>query len=126
MSRKLTESAIEDFALRLFERLGYSYIHAPDIGPDGEKPERSRYDEVLLTGRLEQALKRINPKWPPAMLQTALKEVQRISSPEVLTNNEAFHRLLTEGVKVSRQQEGNERGDLAWLIDFARPENNNS
>lgn len=123
MSR-LTESAIEDFAIKLFERLGYSYIHAPDIAPDGEKPERSRYDEVLLTGRLEQALKRINPKLPPAMLQAALKEAQRISSPELLANNEAFHRLLTEGVKVSRQQEGNERGDLAWLIDFARPENN--
>lgn len=121
---KLTESAIEDFAIKLFERLGYSYIHAPDIAPDGEKPERSRYDEVLLTGRLAQALKRINPKLSPAMLQTALKEVQRISSPELLANNEAFHRLLTEGVKVSRQQEGNERGDLAWLIDFARPENN--
>jgi hypothetical protein len=30
MSR-LTESAIEDFAIKLFERLGYDYIHAPDI-----------------------------------------------------------------------------------------------
>jgi len=26
----LTESAIEDFAIKLFERLGYGYIHAPD------------------------------------------------------------------------------------------------
>ncbi len=45
---KLTESAIEDFAIKLFERLGYDYIHAPDIAPDGDRPERSRYDEVLL------------------------------------------------------------------------------
>lgn len=29
---KLTESAIEDFAIGLFERLGYDYIHAPDGG----------------------------------------------------------------------------------------------
>ncbi len=27
---KLTESAIEDFAIKLFERLGYSYVYAPD------------------------------------------------------------------------------------------------
>ena len=121
---KLTESAIEDFAIKLFERLGYSYVYAPDIAPDGEYPERGHYGEVLLPGRLEQALKRINPKLSPAMLQDALKEVQRISSPELLANNEAFHRLLTEGVKVSRQQDGNQRGDLAWLIDFAKPENN--
>ena len=115
---KLTESAIEDFAIKLFERLGYSYVYAPDIAPDGEQPERSHYGEVLLTGRLAQALKRINPKLSPAMLQDALKEVQRINSPELLANNEAFHRLLTEGVKVSLQQDGNERGDLVWLVDF--------
>ena len=58
MTNKLTESAIEDFAIKLFERLGYDYIHAPDIAPDGDNPERSRYDEVLLNGRLELALKR--------------------------------------------------------------------
>lgn len=124
MSNRLTESAIEDFAIKLFERLGYSYVYAPDIAPDGEQPERSHYGEVLLAGRLEQALKRINPKLSPAVLQAALKVVQRISSPELLANNEAFHRLLTEGVKVSRQQDGDERGDLVWLIDFAHPENN--
>ena len=121
---KLTESSIEDFAIKLFERLGYRYVYAPDISPDGEHPERSHYGEVLLAGRLEIALKRINPKLSPAVLQAALKEVQRISSPELLANNEAFHRLLTEGVKVSRQQDGDERGDLVWLIDFANPENN--
>jgi type I restriction enzyme R subunit len=42
----------------------------------------------------------------------------------LLANNEAFHRLLSEGVKVSYQQHGNERGDLVWLVDFANPDNN--
>lgn len=123
MSR-LTESAIEDFAIKLFERLGYDYIHAPDIAPDGDRPERSRYDEVLLAARLEAALKRINPKLSPALLQAGLKEVQRIHSPELLANNEAFHRLLTEGVPVSAHKDGDERGERVWLIDFANPSNN--
>lgn len=123
MSR-LTESAIEDFAIKLFERLGYGYVYGPDIAPDGDAPERSRFDEVLLTGRLESALKRINPRLPPALLQDALKELQRIHSPELLANNEAFHRLLTEGVPVSAQKEGDERGERVWLIDFSKPENN--
>lgn len=30
---KLAESAIEDFAIKLFERLGYSYVYGPDIAP---------------------------------------------------------------------------------------------
>ena len=121
---RLTESAIEEFAIKLFERLGYSTVYAPDIAPDGEQPERSHYDEVLLSGRLEQALKRINPRLSPAMLQAALKDVQRISSPDLLVNNEAFHRLLTEGVNVTYQKDGDARGDLVWLVDFNNPENN--
>lgn len=124
MSKSMTESEIEEFAIKLFERLGYSAIYAPDIAPDGDRPERGHYSDVLLTGRLEQAIKRINPKLPSAVLQAALKEVQRIHSPDLLANNEAFHRLLTEGVKVSRQHDGTERGELVWLIDFARPGNN--
>ena len=121
---KLTESAIEDYAISLFEQQGYSYVYGPDIAPDTAMAERQRYDEVLLVGRLEKALSRINPTIPPAQLQTALKEVQRIHSPDLLTNNETFHRLLTEGVTVSHQQDGNERGSLVSLIDFANPENN--
>jgi type I restriction enzyme R subunit len=124
----LTEAAIEDFAIKLFEQLGYTYLHAPDIAPDSDTPERSRYDDVFLTPRLEQALHRINPSIAPDVLQTALKEVQRRvgthGNASLLTNNEAFHRLLTAGVKVSYQQDGNERGDLVWLIDFANPDNN--
>ena len=121
---KLTESAIEDYAINLFEQQGYAYIYGPDIAPDSEASERQRYDEVLLIGRLEQALKHINPSIPPAQLQTALKEVQRIHSPDLLTNNETFHRLLTEGVSVSHHQDGDERGCLVSLIDFVNPDNN--
>lgn len=123
MSR-LTENAIEAFAIKLFERLGYSYVYAPEIAPDGARPERSHYDQVLLTERLRTAVRRINPTIPLAAQQEAIKEVERIHSPEVLANNEAFHRMLTEGVKVSYSQDGHDRGDLVWLIDFANPDNN--
>jgi type I restriction enzyme R subunit len=54
----------------------------------------------------------------------AVKQVARIASPELLVNNEVFHRMLTEGVKVDYQQDGNTRGDLVWLVDFADPANN--
>lgn len=121
---KLTENTIEQFAIKLLERLGYQYIYAPNIAPDGEQPERASYEEVLLSERLQNAICRINPNVPIDSQAEALKEVQRIHSPELLANNEAFHRMLTEGVGVSYQKEGNERGDLVWLIDFEHPENN--
>ena len=121
---KLTENAIEAFAIKLFESLGYDYIYAPDIAPDGEHPERSRYDEVILSERLSTAVRRINPTIPQHALQEAVKEVERIHSPELLANNEAFHRMMAEGVKVNYQKDNQDRGDSVWLIDFANPENN--
>jgi type I restriction enzyme, R subunit len=121
---KITENTIEEFTIELLERLGYSYIYAPDIAHDGDTPERSSYEEVLLVGRLEDAIRRINPTIPAGSQEEAIKEVQRISSPELLTNNETFHRMLTEGINVSYQKEGHRRGDLVWLIDFETPENN--
>ena len=73
---------------------------------------------------MQNAIRRINPNIPYDSQEEALKEIQRINSPELLNNNESFHRMLTEGIKVSYQKESNQRGDLVWLIDFKNPENN--
>lgn len=121
---RITESHIEEFTIELLEKQGYEYIYAPDIAPDGDTPERDSYEQVLLLERLRRAVRRINPDIPAEQQEEAIREIQRIASPELLTNNETFHRYLTEGVKVSYQQEGNERGDLVWLVDFENPLNN--
>jgi type I restriction enzyme R subunit len=121
---KLTESEIETLAIERLQALGFDYIYGPDIAPDSANPERESFAEVLLLSRLRNAVARINPTLPAAALDEAIKVVQRISSPELLANNEAFHRLLTEGVNVSYQKDGNTRGDLVWLVDFTNPDNN--
>ena len=121
---RITEHSIEDFAIKLLEHLGYEYIYAPSIACDGENQERSSYEEILLPNRMAEAVRRINPTVPSAAQEEAVKEIQRIHSPELLTNNESFHRLLTEGIKVSYQKDGQQRGDLVWLIDFNASENN--
>lgn len=121
---KITENQIELFAIKLLEHLGYEYIYAPSIAHDSENPERSSYEEILLAERLKEAIRRINPTVPEEAQKEAIKEIQRLNSPELLTNNEGFHRLLTEGIKVSYQKDGQQRGDLVWLVDFNTPENN--
>ncbi|MDR1221631.1 MAG: type I restriction endonuclease subunit R [Tannerella sp.] len=121
---KITESSIETFAVELLERLGYEYIYAPDIAPDSETPERSSSEQVVLLDRLKKAVARINHSIPAGVRNEAVKEIQRIASPELLANNETFHRYLTEGVPVSRRVAGYDRGDRVWLIDFENPYNN--
>ncbi|MCJ7811924.1 type I restriction endonuclease subunit R [bacterium] len=123
--KKITESDIELSAIEQLETLGYQYIYAPDIAPDGEKPERKTFEDVLLLERLTEDVGRINPKVPKEAREDAIKQIQRLNSPELIANNEAFHRMLTEGIKVTYQKDGNSRGDLVWLIDFNNPDNNN-
>jgi type I restriction enzyme, R subunit len=84
------------------------------------------WEDVLLNQRLSEALKRINPAVPDGVLEDALKQLKRLNNPLLIANNEAFHRLLTEGVKVTYQKYGIQRGDLVWLIDFMNPDNNDS
>lgn len=121
---KITENTIEGFSINLLEGLGYEYVYAPNIAPDGEAPERETYEQVLLLNRLQNAVKRINKSIPTDAQTEAIKEIQRIASPELLANNESFHRLLTEGIPVSKRVDGHDRGDRVWLIDFNNPYNN--
>lgn len=123
MSR-ITENEIEQLAIDLFQSQGYDYIYAPDIAPDAENAERNSFDEVLLLQRLRNAVRRINPMIPINAQQDAVKQILRIASPDVLSNNETFHRLLTEGIPVTKRVDGQERGDRVFLIDFENPLHN--
>jgi type I restriction enzyme R subunit len=120
----LTESKIEEFVIGLFEQLGYSYFYGPDIAPDGVCPKRASFEEVVMTENLRSAVYRINPKLSQEVCDEAVSKVLRIASPDLLANNETFHRMLTEGIPVSVHKDGSERGELVWLVDFDNPHNN--
>ncbi len=121
---RISENTIESFAIELLTQLGYEYFYGPDIAPDGENPERESYDQVLLITRLQNAVKGINHGIPADAQAEAIKAIQRIASPDLLANNETFHRFLTEGIPVSKRVDGDDRGDRVWLIDFKNPRNN--
>jgi type I restriction enzyme R subunit len=104
--------------------LGYHYLYGPEIASDGVHPERDNYEQVLLLQRLRHAVKRINPDIPVDAQNEAIKEILRIASPELIANNETFHRLLTEGIPITKRVDGDDRGDRVWLIDFNDPYNN--
>ncbi len=120
----LNENSIEQFAIDLLQSQGYVYAFGPDITPDGVSPERSSFEDVILEDRLKKALRIINPDIPEDAIDDAIKQVKNLNFPELISNNEAFHRMLTEGVKVSYQKNGEERGDYVWLVDYKNPENN--
>ena len=121
---KLTESAIEEWALELLQAQGYGYFSGPEIAPDGERPLRASLGDCVLEGPLQAAVDRLNPHIPASAREEAVRQVRRVSAPELVAANEAFHRLLTEGVPVCFRRDGEERGERVRLVDFDTPGNN--
>lgn len=121
---QFNEATAELAALEWLAEIGYSTAFGPDIAPGEPAAERDSYQEVVLYGRLQAALHRTNPHIPPAALNEAMRQVERVDSTHPVSNNRAFHRLLTEGVDVSYQQAGQTKYDKVWLLDFDNPTHN--
>jgi len=122
-----TESVVEDAALAWLETLGYAVLHGPDIaaGMVGAERSDSNYRDVVLEGRLRQALVLLNPDLPAEALDDAFRKLNRTDAPSLLERNRAMHRMLVDGVTVEyRRADGSIAGAQAKVIDFDKPDNN--
>ena len=119
-----TESIVEEAALAWFEQLGYEVVHGPDIAPGQPAAERDDYRNVVIAGRLRDAIARINPGASPEARDEALRRVVQAEQPSLVLANRAFHRLLVDGVFVEVLREGEKRGERLALVDFDDPANN--
>jgi type I restriction enzyme, R subunit len=120
----ITENIIEESAIDLLKSLGWEYANGRDLSPEGLFCERDNYQQIILTGRLQNAIAKINPNIPADAQEAAVQKVLRISSPVLLHNNEEFHKMLVEKVKIPYQQNGYERSHEVALIDFENINNN--
>ena len=120
----MTEDQLEQEALAWLAEVGYQHRHGPELAPEGSTPERSDYRQVLLTGRLRQAITLLNPGVPQAAREDAFKQVLDLDTPSLLAANRQFHKLLVNGVPVQYQHEGETRGDFVRLVDWAAPMRN--
>ena len=119
----MTEDQLEQEALGWLADVGYTRLFGPDIAVDGDHPERADYRQVLLLERLRAAIHRLNPGIPLAAREDALRQVVDLGIPALLSANRHFHQLLVAGVPVQYQKDGDTRGDLVRLIDWAESAN---
>ncbi len=120
----MTEDQLEQETLGWLADVGYTCAFGADIAPDGPSPERANYHQVVLTFRLREAIRKLNPAVPSAAREDALKQVLDLGIPALLSANQHFHRLLIAGVQVQYQKDGETRGDFVRLIDWSDPARN--
>ncbi len=120
----MTEAEVEQWAIDTFGELGYSYRFGPDIGPEGDSPERVSYSDVLLRDRLRNALHRLNPNLPQDAVEEAFRKIANPEAPSLILNNRAFHTTITDGVDVQFQKDDRTVTEKAWLFDLNDVDNN--
>ena len=112
-----SESHIEDHLIQLLQNLGYTYFYGPSIAPFTEHAERERFDSVILEKHFRESLKRLNPDVPESARAEAYSHVLGLGSSDIMTNNEKFHTMLTDGVTVEYFHDGQTKGLNLKLID---------
>lgn len=121
----ITEDQLEQLCIDWFKELGWDYESGYDIAPDSHNPKRKNYNEVILDGRLAEALEKINQNLPKSCIEEAINRITRLDSPILEINNRQFHRFLNDGVPVDLRVKGDIKGDFVKVIDFENVENNN-
>jgi type I restriction enzyme R subunit len=119
------ESHVEEAALAWLSELGYGRANGLDIGPDGDKPERASYGDVLLVERLRTAIAKLNPTLNAETRAEVLAKLTQTLTPSLVEENRRLHRYMVEGVPIElRRADGSISGELARLIDFDDPDAN--
>ncbi len=125
MSPAPREAGLEAVVLGLLDRLGWSVRYGPEIAPGELAAEREDYREVVLIGRLRDAVMQLNPSLPLDAVDDVVKTALRPESQVAESENWRAYRLLVEGVPVDfRASDGVIRSARARLVDFEEPENN--
>lgn len=116
--KKTNESTVEIAALEWLNEVGYATLHGEALAD-----ERAGLDQVVLAGRLRDALYRINDHIPAGVrrgvIDQAVRTALRPDSNNLLHNNRAFHLFLVDGIDVSYTQRGQTVYDKVWLLDYA-------
>ena len=85
-------------------------------------PERPNNRQVVLTGRLRSALKKLN-KGVPDETETAVLQLANPNTPGLLPSNRQFHRWMTTGLPITTWM-GTGISASAPVIGFDDPKSN--
>ena len=116
MATYFTEADYEKSVIELFQNLGYSHIYAPELDRD--------YSIPFLEDDLKSCLEKINKDLPNAAIAEAVSKLRDFESGSLVQRNEIFTNYLQNGITVKYSENGEERTNIVYLIDYNNADNN--
>lgn len=111
-----TEDSYERSVIELFQNMGYEHVYGPDIERDYNSP---LYEDIL-----KSQLKRLNPFSSDQILEAAFNKIKYFDNASLVQKNELFMDYLQNGMEVPFVENGEQRTEIVYLVDYEHPENN--
>ena len=116
MEQLFTEASYENSIIELFENMDYEHIYGPNIERDFYSPF---YEEEL-----ENSLHNINRGLSYTALQEAVNKLRNIENGSLVQKNIVFMDYLQNGITVNYFDNGEEKSDIVYLVDYKNIDNN--
>ena len=99
--------------------LGYAVASPEDL-----EKERGGLKDVVLTVRLEKALRRINPWVSEEHIKKAVRAITHVPAASLMEANEKIYTSLVHGLSLEEDGQAGRKSRNVFYIDFDRPANN--
>lgn len=120
----LNENDIEQLTLQRLQSLGWEYRYGKDLPVHEGEFARGDLSGVVFVEQLRQAVRKLNPQLPESAVDSVVKSATKSDIGDLVVRNQAFYKLLRDGVRVEYQADGEQKIEMARLVDFEQVKNN--
>ncbi|HHE9989821.1 TPA: type I restriction endonuclease subunit R [Haemophilus influenzae] len=120
----LNENTIEQLTLQRLQSLGWEYRYGKDLPVHEGKFARGDLSGVVFVEQLREAVRKLNPQLPESAVDSVVKSATKSDIGDLVVRNQAFYKLLRDGVRVEYTQNGEQKIEMVRLVDFEHWGNN--
>ena len=120
----LNENDIEQLTLQRLQSLGWEYRYGKDLPVHEGEFARGDLGGVIFIEQLRAAVRKLNPKLPESAVDSVVKSATKSDIGDLVVRNQAFYKLLRDGVRVEYTLNGEQKIEMARLVDFEHWGNN--
>lgn len=120
----LNENDIEQLTLQRLQSLGWEYRYGKDLPVHEGEFARGDLGGVVFIEQLREAVRKLNPQLPESAVDSVVKSATKSDIGDLVVRNQAFYKLLRDGVRVEYTLNGEQKIEMARLVDFEHVKNN--
>ncbi len=125
MINHLNESNLtEQSFVEWLQNQGYEHVYGSNIAPGQSNAERDNFRDVVLRERLLASIRRFNPQLPAEQAEHVVNDIAGYHNADLILGNKEMFSFITEGMKKTWRENGEEKTEVVKLIDFTNVEAN--